>query len=96
MELPRQIEGNSVIEYGRFPTKLRPNGYTPSAEGTELEAVDLVAISVGEGADGKPVYWVTYLDDRGEEVTGDMYYTLESARSSPETEYGVSVNWVAV
>ena len=96
MQLPREINGNLVIEYGRFPKKLRPKGYTPGAKGAELEAVDLVAISVGEGVDEGRVYWVTYLNDRGTGVTGDMYYTLESARSSPDKEYGVSVNWVAV
>jgi hypothetical protein len=96
--VPHTVHGSEVIEFTELPQKLMPRGYVAPADGREpLQPTDLVVIAHGEGVDGGYVYWVRCLDDKGQVVAGDMYYTLESARDFLRVEYGVeSAKWSKV
>lgn len=95
MKVPTEVDGLQVLEFAILPEKLRPFGYIPPADGSAwLPPIDLIVIAEGPGPDGEPVYWVSCLDEAQNVVTGDMYYSIESARDFPRIEYGVSgLSW---
>lgn len=88
--IPLQIDGNPVIHYAQLPYKALPAGYLAPTDGrAALKAIDLIVISLGSGiAEGDQIYWVSCLDEGGNVVTGEMYYTLDAAFDFPRTEYG--------
>ena len=81
-----------------MPAKILPSGYVAPRSGqVPLQSVDLVVIAIGAGVDRKLVYWVRCLNDQQEVMTGDMYYTVESARDFLKIEYDVEdVKWTKV
>lgn len=88
--IPQKIHGNPVTYYARLPYKALPNGYLVPTDGrATLKEIDLIVISNGSGiAEEDQIYWVSCLDEDGKVVTGEMYYTLDSAFDFPRTEYG--------
>jgi len=91
-------DGSTVVEYLRPQQKLLPVGYQPRQGGAgPIAPVDLFVIAEGPGIDNEPVYWLRGLDDQGETVIGDMYYTIESARECLFTEYGLQgASWIPI
>ncbi len=89
-------DGSVVVEYLRLRQKLLPVGYQPRQDGTgPIAPVDLFVIAEGPGIDNEPVYWLRGLDDQGETVIGDLYYTIESAREGLFAEYGLQgASWI--
>ncbi|MBR7800259.1 hypothetical protein [Undibacterium fentianense] len=98
LKIPSAIYGNKVIEYAELPMKILPLGYVfPKNGQAPLQSTDLVVIAVSVDAHDDSVYWVSCLNDQQEVITGEMYYTVESARNFLEAEYGVKdVKWIKV
>jgi len=96
--VPPAVYGSEVIEFAKLPQKVLPRGYVTPANGREpLQPIDLVVISHSESASREYLYWVHCLNDKGQVVTGEMYYTLESARDFLRVEYGVEgIKWSKV
>ena len=91
--IPSSVHGNPVVEVAKLESPALPAGYRPPAHGPALEPAHYFVISVGPGADGEEVYYVSCLDAAGRRVTGDMYYTREAARDFAAREFGIEVNW---
>ncbi|WP_374582857.1 hypothetical protein [Pseudoduganella sp.] len=91
-------DGAPVVEYAVLQQKLLPKGYQPRPHAEcQMSPVGFFIIAKGSGIDGEPVYWLRGLDDQGQTVVGDMYYTLESAREFLLVEYGVQgASWVSI
>lgn len=98
LKIPEAVYGNEVIEYAELPAKILPRGYVEPQNGqVPLQPIDLVVIAIGAGTDDELVYWVRCLNDQQEVVTGDMYYTVDSARDFLKIEYGVEdIKWTKV
>jgi hypothetical protein len=98
LKIPEAVYGNEVIEYAKLPAKILPRGYAAPRNGrVPLQPIDLVVIAIGAGVDDELVYWVSCLNDQQEVVTGDMYYTVDSAREFLKIEYGVEdIKWTKV
>lgn len=91
-------DGSPVVEYSRLRKKMHPKGYLPPKEGGRtIPQIDLFVIAVGTGIDNQPIYWLRGLDDFGNSVVGEMYYTLEAARNFLVNEYGVDdASWTSL
>ncbi|MBC3831591.1 hypothetical protein H8K33_08715 [Undibacterium amnicola] len=98
LKIPAAVYGNEVIEFAELPTKILPSGYiVPRNDQAPLQPINLVVITISAGIDSELAYWVSCLNDQQEVVTGDMYYTVETARDFLKTEYGVEdVIWIKV
>lgn len=91
-------DGSPVVEYSELQQKLLPIGYQPPRDGGSLiYPINLFIIAEGLGIDNEPVYWLRGLDEQGNTVVGDIYYTIESARNFLFDEYGVQdALWIPV
>ena len=97
MNFPDQIEGDSVLFTASTPTKHWPKGYTTPNDGVDtISPVNRFVIVQSQGIDDDLVYRVWCLDDNDDVVTGDCYYTVESAKEFLAVEYGLKeVDWIA-
>ncbi|HZZ79416.1 MAG TPA: Uma2 family endonuclease [Gemmataceae bacterium] len=89
IEVPSQIEGFEVLEYGFFKEAILPSRYKPPADGSpHMEPSQNIAICRRPGDD---TYHVLFCTASWKRVTSDFCYTLEAARELPATEFGESV-----
>lgn len=95
---PAEIHGDLVIAVASSPTAVWPKGYSTPADGIDqIEPVCKFAITKSAGCDETTIFRVSCLSEDNEVVTGDFYYTLDSAKDFLETEYGlVGVSWAVL
>lgn len=98
MDFPKAIDGDPVLLVALTAEKHWPNSYVTPEDGIDMILpVNRFVIVQSQGIDNDPIYRVYCLDDDNKIVTGDFYYTLESAQSFLALEYGLrDVQWETV
>jgi len=89
MDVPQQIDGFTVLEYGFFPSPILPQGYVAPPDGRRpLEPVQNLAICVREGIQG---YYLLYCNPDWRYVTYCFNETMEYTKRNPVEEFGQDV-----
>ena len=89
MDVPAQIDGLVVLEYGFFRAPILPRGYKPPPDGRPpLEAVQNIAICTAHGVDG---FYLVFCTPEWRYVTYSFNETIESTKQIPMKEFGQDV-----
>ena len=90
MNVPRQINGMTVIEHATFAASRMPSGDVPPEIGPSLQRVRHVAICDSGDRRG---YRTIFCNDDWDAVTSEFNETLLSARLAPHREFGEDIEW---
>ena len=89
VDVPPQIDGYQVLEYGVFRTPILPKGYVPPTDGSApLEPVQNAAICKASGVDG---YYLLFCTSDWRYVTYSFNETVEYTKRVPMEEFGQDV-----